>query len=48
MLPPHNVIVEDRQTGHESLAMLPGEGLILSLMTLLTILIGVLHTRGQE
>ena len=48
MLPPHNVIVEDRpDLGHESLAMFLVKSLISHLMNQVTILTGVLLTKVQ-
>ena len=49
MLPPHNVIVEDRpDLGHEGLAMLPGEEFDVAFPEAGDYLTGVVHTKEQE
>ena len=49
MLPPHNVIVEDRpDLGHEALAMLPVKSLMLHFQRQGIILTGVVLIRGLE
>ena len=48
MLPPHNVIVEDRpDLGHEALAMMPGEEFDVAFPEQGIILIGADLTRAQ-